>query len=173
MKKHRTDVGFQIHRGAIARERDNTGRRCGTDAGKRLKLLDRFGQPSLEILRANFACALEGERTAIVAKPLPFAYNVRRARARQGVGRRELHQEALPTAEHALHLRLLEHHLGDQHRIGVIDVAPGQIAVKPRALAAHQSNERLRGGGVRRPRAGRQLHASWTPFHGRIQSGQG
>ena len=173
VQKHSADVGLQIHRGAVARERDNACRRCRTDARKRHKLVDRFGQLPLEILRANFACALEGERAAVVAKPLPFAHNVRRARARQGIGRGELRQEALPAAENTLHLRLLEHYLGDQHRIGVIDIPPGQIAVKPRTLAAHQSNERLLRGGVRGPRAGRQFHASWMPSHGRIQSGQG
>ena len=173
MQKHGADVGLQIHRGAVVRERDNACRRCRTDAWKGLKLVDRFGQLPPEILRADFACAFESECAAVVAKPLPFAHNVRRARARQGIGRGELRQEALPAAEDALHLRLLEHHLGDQHRIGVIDIPPGQTAVEPRALAAHQSNERLRGGGVRRPRAGRQLHASWMPSHDRIRLGRG
>ena len=173
MQKHCTDVGLQIHCRTVARERDNACRRCRTDAGKRLELVDRFGQLPPEILRADLACALESECAAVVAKPLPFAHDVRRARARQGIGRGELCQEALPPAEHTLHLRLLEHHLGDQHCIGVVDIPPGQIAVEPRTLAAHQSNERLRGGGVRRPRAGRQPHASWMPSHDRIQSERG
>ena len=134
--------------------------------GRALKLgSDPFRAASPRNLASRYsACAFESECAAVVAKPLPFAHNVRRARARQGIGRGELRQEALPTAEHTLHLRLLEHHLGAEHRIGVIDIPPGQIAVEPRTLAAHQSNERLRGGGVRRPRAERQLHDALDAF---------
>ena len=76
VQKHCADVGLQIHCGTVARERDNACRRCRTDARKRHKLVDRFGQLPPEILRADLACAFESECAAVVAKPLPFAHNV-------------------------------------------------------------------------------------------------
>ena len=63
---------------------------------------------------------------AVVAEPLPFADDVGRARRREGLDGRPALEPGEVARDHALDLRLLQHHLRDQDRVGIPRLPPRQ-----------------------------------------------
>ena len=72
--------------------------------------------------------AVERDGATVVAETLPFDDHVGGARGREGGGRRPPGQPALVARHDALHLRLLEHHLGDEDRVRVARPPPREVA---------------------------------------------
>ena len=63
----------------------------------------------------------------VIAQARPGADGLGDRRGGQIGQRRELFQEGAILRQHALDLRLLEHHLGDEDGVGVAGLAPGQM----------------------------------------------
>ena len=79
-------------------------------------------------LRDETRRPVERQRATVVAEALPLADHVRRARGGERGEIRPARQPRLEARHNAAHLGLLEHHLGDQHRVRVTAPAPGQLA---------------------------------------------
>ena len=161
VQEHRAHVRLQVERGAVEGERHDAGRRGRADTGQLHQLLGRAGQLTAALGGAEVGRPLQRKGTAVVAEPLPLGQNVGRVGRRKRVDRGEQRHEALPEPPHARHLRLLEHDLGHEHGVGIVEVAPRKVAVKSRPPLAHERRERLavgHGGRPRGPRAVRQRH---------------
>src|SRR5690606_6811192 len=79
---------------------------------------------------------VEIARPRVVAEAPPLREHVPLLRRGEPLQRREALQEALPVLEHATHLRLLQHQLADEDRVGIARLAPrevGGVAAVPRA----------------------------------------
>ncbi len=134
-------IRLKIDAGFVARKGENAtrSRRSNARQGKKLRTVAR--QLPL-IARGTFLrTALQHERAAVVSKPLPILKHNPGIRGGEGIKCWKERHEALPVPQHALHLRLLEHDLGDQHGIVVIDIAPRQIAPMELSLLAHLALE--------------------------------
>ena len=82
-----------------------------------------------EALDARARRALEVPRPAVVDEALPAAQYGVLVGCRERLQVREALQPAAEVGDHRRHLRLLQHHLGDQHAVRVAGGAPRQIAV--------------------------------------------
>jgi hypothetical protein len=70
---------------------------------------------------------VEPNGTDVVAEGVPGFLDIRQRRLRKILHRGILHEPFLVLRENPIHLRLLEHNLGNQDVIGVAGVTPGQI----------------------------------------------
>ena len=130
MQEHAAHIGFQVEGGLVVGERHDAPGSCRPDAWKLHELLHRQGQTARKLGRTGLAGVLQRKCTAVVAKPLPHLQDERRVCRGKRVGRGEEVHPALPVAHHARNLRLLQHDFRDEHPVGVVDVAPGQVAVQ-------------------------------------------
>ena len=88
---------------------------------------------------------------AVVAEPLPLDDHVRRGRARERLDARPALEPGLPARDHAVDLRLLQHDLRDEDRIGIVRPPPGQIAPVLLVPGQEQLPHRPEPRGRRRP----------------------
>ena len=117
----RTFVSTGQHRLARARS-------CGSPRpcrGRRPAV--RSGRPASRARRSARG-AVQAERAPVVAEPLPLADHVRRRTRRERLGRRPALEPGEPARDHALDLRLLQHHLADEDRVRIARLPPRQIA---------------------------------------------
>ena len=130
---HAHDVGVHRQHRLAPREPAHRGRRVGADAGQPVKSA---GQPSSATIRAA--------RCSETARRLyPRPCHARMTSSQPGAGERfdrrpPLHPR-LETWHHAADLRLLEHHLRDEHRVRVPSSSPGEIS----PVSARPSQEQL------------------------------
>ena len=114
----------RVHRQDFTAERKVLDRRRGVrpNAGK----LPQIFRPALgsDLL----CCAMQIQAAAVVAEPLPFPDDVRRRRGRECCHCRPPLQPSEVTRDHALDLRLLQHHFRDEDRVRVVRPPPRQVA---------------------------------------------
>jgi len=79
------------------------------------------------VIRDLLRGAVQVERPAVVAEPLPLADHVSGRRCRKRLDRRPALEPALPAGHDPLDLGLLRHHLGDEDRVGIARPPPRQI----------------------------------------------
>ena len=97
------------------------------------------GQPCAATTRTPRAA----QRAPVVAEPDPRAQHVRHRRRRQRRRRRPALQPRLVARDHARDLRLLEHHLRDEDRVGVRGPPPRQVAAVRRVPVEQLRRSRL------------------------------
>src|SRR5437867_10633388 len=68
------------------------------------------------------------EGAAVVAESLPGADRVTRRRGRERLRARPAVEPGQVIRDHALRVRLLEHHLRDEDRVGIARAPPGKVA---------------------------------------------
>jgi hypothetical protein len=93
---------------------------------------------------------METDRAPVVAKALPLADHVGAGSGGEGLHRRPALQPGEIAGDNAVDLRLLEHHLGDEDRVGIARLPPRKVAaVGPKPLSkqtlAHCSLDSLAG----------------------------
>ncbi len=151
MEEDGPHVGLHVHPGHLMGEGHDPGGRSRPDAGQGQQPLIGVGQPPLPFCGALVRRALQGQGAAVVAEPLPQLQHIGHGCGGQGVHRGKRREEPLPEAAHASHLGLLEHDLGHEHGVGVIDMAPGQRTVQLVAAGEHPLREGLHRLGPRGP----------------------
>ena len=72
---------------------------------------------------------MQSHRAQVVAEALPRPDGIRARGSGQVGHRRETRQPGVPLRNHPIDLCLLEHDLGDEHRVGIARAPPGQIAL--------------------------------------------
>ena len=104
------------------REVPDRRRRVRPDAGE----LGEIVRPALgrDLLRGT----MEIQAAAVVAEPLPLPDDVRRRSSGERCDCRPPLQPGEITRDHALDLRLLQHHLRDEDRVRVLRPPPWQVA---------------------------------------------
>ena len=141
VQEHRAHVGLQIDGRPLIGEGHHP-RRCGrTDAGQRQQPLVGLRKPTGPLGGAPVGRALERQGATVVTEALPQLEHIGHSGGRQGIHRGKRRQEPLPEAADARHLGLLKHDLRDEHRVGVVHVAPGQVAVQLVAAGEHRGHE--------------------------------
>jgi hypothetical protein len=115
-------VGVQRHLLAPERERAERRRGVGPDARQVL----RARRPP--VARDDPRRLPQAQRAAVVAEPDPLAQHVLQRRRRKGVRGRPARQPRLVAREHPGDLRLLEHDLRDEDRVGIAGAPPRQVA---------------------------------------------
>jgi hypothetical protein len=73
-------------------------------------------------------CAVQVERAAVVAEPLPRTDDVRSGRGRKNLDRWPALEPSEVARDDARDLGLLEHDLGDEDRVRVARLSPGEVA---------------------------------------------
>jgi hypothetical protein len=114
----------RVHRQDFPAERKvlDCRRGVGPNAGKLPQI---FGPAlSSDLLRG----AMQIQAAAVVAEPLPGPDDLRRTSGRQCYHRRPPLQPGEVTRDHALDLRLLQHHLRDKDRVRISRPPPGEVA---------------------------------------------
>ena len=119
---HAADVRVDRQHVAAEGEVADGGRRVRPDAGQ----LGQVVRPAA--LGDRLRSAVQVDRSPVVAEPLPLDDHLGRRRGGERLDRRPPLEPALPARDHAIDLRLLEHHLGDEDRVGVVRVPPRQVA---------------------------------------------
>ena len=101
------------------------------DAFELQQLLHGVGEGAAEAFHHLLRDLVEADCPQVVAKRRPAPDDLAPGRRRQRRGGRERAEELVVLGEDALHLGLLEHDLGDQNGVGVVGMAPGEIAALP------------------------------------------
>ena len=124
-------TGPLLHPGNVRVDRQDTlterevadrGGRVWTDA----RQLGEIVRPAVD--RDPLYRAVQVEAAPVVAQPLPLADHVRRRRGSERLDGWPALEPGHKAGDHALHLRLLQHHLGDEDRVGIAGPTPGQVA---------------------------------------------
>ena len=115
-------VGVQRH--LLAPERERADRGGGVRADARQLLQAR--RPA--VARHHPRRLPQAHGAAVVAEPHPLAQHVLQRRRRQRVGGGPARQPRLVARDHPRDLRLLEHDLRDEDRVGVAGAPPRQVA---------------------------------------------
>jgi len=113
-----------VDRQDVSPEREVPDCRSGVrpDAGE-------LGEIVWPALGRDLLCGtMEIQPATVVAEPLPFTDHVRRRRCRERCHCRPPFQPGEITRNHALDLRLLQHHLRDEDRVRVLRPPPWQVA---------------------------------------------
>lgn len=107
-----------------------------------------FGQLPFESKRTLFSSSLGAPAHVDCIQALANVRALTKCQLKQALERRERLEESRPILLHARHLRLLQHDLGNEHSIGIIDIAPGKIAMMLSPFAPHLANESVEIGGI-------------------------
>ncbi len=113
--------------GQLEGEAGHRARRVAPDALERHQPFKRVGQLPAELLDHLPRDAMQPHRALVVAQPRPRLDRLARWLRRQRRKRWEARQELAVLGQHALDLRLLEHHLRDEDGVRVACLAPGQM----------------------------------------------
>ena len=116
----------------VEREGRHGRRRVGPDARQAPQLRDTPGHAAAVLQHAHLGGAPQPARPPVVAEPLPHPENLALRRGGQRGEVREAPHPAREVGDHGVHARLLQHDLGDQHRVGVAARAgPGAARGRP------------------------------------------
>ena len=126
------DVRVDHRHVALERERQDGPRRVRADSGQRQECIERVRQASAVRRRHPDGGLVEMLGASRIPQTLPPAQHVAERRSRASLGCREHTEERLPLRNHAIDLRLLQHHLGDED--------PPRITLAPPRKIAHSRN---------------------------------
>ncbi len=128
--------------------RDGSGG-VATEAGQGAQPVHRLRQQAAMLRHDHLRRAVQIARTRVVAEPSPQAEHFGQRRACERVHRGKALEKAPVVGNHGADLRLLQHHLGDPDRVGILRRAPRQLALMPIEPADQSRAQRLhRLGGI-------------------------
>ena len=131
----------------VEREAANGGGRVGADTGQ----LDQMVGPTFS--RDFPCCTMKVQRTPVVAEPLPLTDHIRRRGGRKRLDGRPALEPGQVARDHPLDLRLLEHDLRDEDRVGITGSTPGKVAaMAPRTRREGRDSTPTCAGTSERPR---------------------
>src|SRR5260370_109933 len=131
--------------------------------GRRAQRLAVVGQPAVVARDRLARDGVQPHRADVVAERVPELAHLVDIGGGERAQRRVGPQELAIFRDHPLHLRLLEHDLGNEHAVGHALAAPRQVAAVAR-VPGEQATLEAAHGGLRRGHAGqsRTRRAPWT-----------
>src|SRR3989441_541744 len=96
--------------------------------GQRAQALGAVGQTPVVTGHRLAGDPVQADRADVVAERVPEPAHLAHPRGGEAVDRRVALEELMVLRNHPLHLRLLQHDLGDEHPVRVARAAPGKIA---------------------------------------------
>ncbi len=109
-------------------EAQDCARGVTTDAPKRHQALKGVGELPVKVSDYLLGDAVEPPGTEVVAEWSPQLLNLLQRRCRQGGEGGVGGEKFMVLGDDAVHLGLVEHHLGDENAVGVVGVPPREIS---------------------------------------------
>ncbi len=127
-KEHARDVGVEDGGALAEREAHDSSGRVLTYSFERAQRLFVVGKLAVVFGNRFAGDGMEPARADVVAERVPGADDVGFGRLGEGMERGVPDEPFLVLGQHAIDLRLLEHHLGDEDAVRVTGLAPGEVS---------------------------------------------
>src|SRR3989338_2609010 len=142
MDEDSPDIGVDRDGILICGENPDRGSSIWADARQSLMTVEGSQHIPLVFLRDDPCGLVEIFRPVVVAEPEPFPEDIRAVGLRKLMDGRPFPQPPTIISDNPVHLRLLQHNLGEEDGIRVCRVAPGQVPSLPCIEAKNILTER-------------------------------